>query len=299
MSLRCFQSQIIAGISAVMLISLIPNAAAQTKPRPAYTCYTYKTDKTIDGNCLESACSLYCAAASPRIAMNDGLNGVIPGFFVGERHGRYVVRAVVPGSSAEASGMQPNDEVIAIDAAKLPLPSSSPIEWSTGKAHLVSVKRSQTRLSLSVRGDKVGDLVAGLVIANPLQNASTAGNNVLTLPASLYVSGLVMQSNGDARVAGVLAGSPAYEAGIRAGDMITRVNARPVTVFSAQLRRVVSGSDTRDSLTLDIARGNATRTLHLKTASLSSVLERAGAGSGDRDHPSAPMPLLGYNRPAR
>lgn len=295
MSLRRFEFLISAGFSAVVLSILLPNANAQNKPQ--FACYTPKTDK-INGSCLESSCADFCAVAprSPIVA-RGGANTVIPGFFVGERHGRYVVKSVAPGSSAEAGGLLVNDEVVAIDAAKIPLSGPRVVDWASGKAHVVTVKRNQATLSLSVRGDGMRDLVAGLVIGSRLQPVSVGGGDVPALPSTLYVSGLVMRNDGDAKIAGVLAGSPAYVAGLRAGDVITRINGASAIVLSSALRHAVSGSDIREPLTLDVTRGNVTRTVHLTTASLSRVLEQAGAQPGD--DPNAPTTLLGYNGPAR
>jgi S1-C subfamily serine protease len=86
-------------------------------------------------------------------------------------------------------------------------------------------------------------------------------------------------------------------AGLRAGDTITRVNGTPITALSAELRRVLSGSDTRQPLNLDVMRGDVTRSLRLVPATLSHVLQQAGALPGD--DLSAPMTLLGYNAPIR
>jgi serine protease Do len=86
-------------------------------------------------------------------------------------------------------------------------------------------------------------------------------------------------------VSDVVAGGPAAQAGLQAGDIIVRLNDKPVS-SSNELSRVVAGTRSGDAIKVEILREGKTRTLTVRSGTRPSPDELARRGE-----PSTPSPV--------
>ncbi len=117
---------------------------------------------------------------------------------------RPIVGAIEPASPAEAAGVQPGDEIVAIDGKAVPT-------WE--QAQYSILLRPDTTLDLTIRR-------AGQEQKLVVHSTSTAVDKV----GHVGIAPLV-------RVGGVVAGEPAEAAGLRRDDAILRIGDKPVRAF--------------------------------------------------------------------
>jgi regulator of sigma E protease len=121
------------------------------------------------------------------------------------RYDRPIVGAVDPGSPAAAAGLQPGDEILAIDG--------EPVEnWDEANYHIVL--RPDRELELTVRR-------AGEERRVTVRSGSTSPDHAGTIGVFPLV-----------RIGRVIEGQPAAEAGLRPDDAILRINGQPIKSFA-------------------------------------------------------------------
>ncbi len=102
--------------------------------------------------------------------------------------------------------------------------------------------------------------------------------------------GGTVPNGGGVRVEGVSPGGPAAEAGVKSGDVIVAIEAKPVTT-GRELVRVMDAVEPGDKVELDLKRDGKPLTLSVEARPLDRVfLAPAGAAPGVRALP--PMPQL-------
>jgi len=121
------------------------------------------------------------------------------------RYDRPIVGALDPGSPAAAAGLQPGDEILAIDGER-------PATWEDAQYQIML--RPDRIITLRVRRDGAERDVA-------VKSEATAVEKV----GSIGVHPLV-------RVGQVLPGQPAEEAGLKPDDAILKINEKPIGSFT-------------------------------------------------------------------
>lgn len=163
-----------------------------------------------------------------------------------ERTGGVVITQVVEGSSAEQSGLQVGDVVLKAGTqminSRKDLMTAITQRFSGDAIDLTVLRKGQRQtvnavLESSTRASKVGTL-----IHRQLEGATL--DNLDAQQANLDVGGGV-------RVSSVVEGSVAWEHGVRANDVITSVNRRPVNDLES-FREAIADQDV---LMLNIVRG--------------------------------------------
>ncbi len=91
----------------------------------------------------------------------------------------------------------------------------------------------------------------------------------------------------------VLRGSPAYLAGIRAGDLITSIDGVRVKETNKPRLSALLSSDQRMHVELTILRGEGAHIVQLDGEPLTAILRRLGESSGDSDLELAAAGLRG------
>jgi regulator of sigma E protease len=157
-------------------------------------------------------------------AMNAVLTiGVLTAFYMvgfavdASRFDRPIIGAVETGSPAERAGLEPGDEILAIDTE--PLPSWEEARYqillSPEKALELRVRRGGAETDVVVRSEATSKERVGRIGVHPL-----------------------------VRVGEVLSGAPAEEADLRPDDAILRIDDTPIETF-ADIPPVVQGADGR------------------------------------------------------
>ncbi len=158
-----------------------------------------------------------------------------------------LVSGVTKGSAADKAGIKPGDVIIRFDGKK--------VKNSATLRNMVGLKRIGEKAEIELVRDgetlkltaKIGQPVAEGAVAGeiPLLEGATFSEIVPEHPLYGRVEGIM--------VADVQMGSPAWQAGLREGDVILSVNRRPVKSV-AEFFQVAGKSPNR--LLLRIQRGN-------------------------------------------
>ena len=165
-----------------------------------------------------------------------------------QRRGGAVIAQITPGSAAERAGLRSGDVIIRLDGQT--------VSSSSDLRNAIGLLRVGTRVELGVLRN--GSLrILRAVITDPLASSTAAGT------ISKHLSGAVLGAISDnhpfaGQVKGVEVleierGSPAWSAGLRAGDIIMSVNQQPVSSMD-ELAQVLGRN--ADMLLLKIRRGN-------------------------------------------
>ncbi len=165
-----------------------------------------------------------------------------------QRRGGAVIAQVTPGSAAEQAGLRSGDVIVALDGRA--------VTGSSDLRNAIGLLRVGTQIKLDVLR-KGEPLVLRAVIADPLVSSTPAA------AVSKQLSGAQLGPVSDnhplaGQVAGVEVldverGSPAWSAGLRAGDIIVSINQQPlssVDEIAAAVRR------DPNALLMNIRRGN-------------------------------------------
>jgi regulator of sigma E protease len=138
---------------------------------------------------------------------------------------RPIIGVVEPGSPAEAAGLQPGDEIVAIDGK----PQAS---WEDAQYNVLI--RPDAALELKIRRGASEQLVS-------VRASSTAQEKVGTIGVHPLV-----------RVGEVLKGKPAEAAGLKADDAILKIDGKPIKAF-AEVIPIVNAAAGK-TLLLDVYR---------------------------------------------
>jgi serine protease Do/serine protease DegQ len=165
-----------------------------------------------------------------------------------QRRGGAVVTQVTPGLSADQAGLRSGDVIVSLN--------DRAVAGSSDLRNAIGLLRVGTRIKLNILREG-RPLTLSAVIADP-QAGSTAAATV-----SKHLSGAVLGPISDnhplaGQVAGVEVlevnrGSPAWSAGVRAGDIIVSINQQPVASVDEVVTAVKRNPD---ALLLNIRRGN-------------------------------------------
>jgi len=118
------------------------------------------------------------------------------------------------------------------------------------------------------------------LIKNGTVRRAKLGVTVQGITADL-ASSLGLPSAKGALVSNVEDGSPAAQAGIKQGDVITEYNGKPVA-DSNQLRNDVSSTTPGSSVSLKVFRNGRTETMQAKLGELATKREKSGSSSESR-----------------
>jgi len=193
------------------------------------------------------------------------------------------VMRVIPGSAAEAAGIQRNDILLTLDGH--PLFSGARLQWLTTQAapakpvELSYVRDGETRKT------QVDLHAAANPTPGPHRRADT-GPSYLGVGLQPLTQGLreALEAPKDAGmlVAEVVEGSPAEQAGLRAGDVITQMDRRPVRRMG-DVWRVLDYLQPGEKLDVELIRDK-------KTEQLSVTLGERERTFGARPSQQAPFP---------
>ena len=158
-----------------------------------------------------------------------------------------VVTMVTRKSPAAAAGLKRGDVITHIDGK--PVTSAADVRnriglLPVGQEVTLRVIREGKPVTLTAVIERPEPLAAPGEVLHPRLAGARVGNLVQGIPMYGEIEGVAVLE--------VQHGSPAHQAGLRRGDVITQANRRPVKTLEA-LRDLASGSD---ALLLNIQRGN-------------------------------------------
>jgi serine protease Do len=154
---------------------------------------------------------------TPQIAQAFGLKEA-KGALVGD---------VVPGGPADAAGVKQGDVIVSFDGKKIDKMSDLPFrvaETPVGKTVEMKVLREGKEQTLQI---KIAEMTEQAVAAASPSSEKDLGITVDQITPKLRNEFKIGESSGVV-VVDVLSGSPADDAGIRPGDVITEVDRKPV-----------------------------------------------------------------------
>jgi len=176
-----------------------------------------------------------------------------------ERPGVFV-RAVTVDSPAARAGLKPGDEIVKVGDKAM----------SDFDALVNSLARHKPgdKLTFHVRRDGKEQTVPVTLGERPNPLATAAAREIPTAFLGVETQELTpterarlgVKANAGAVVREVVPGTPAAEAGVKPGDVITSFNGKEVG-NPIQLRAAVQQAGAGKEVTLEVARGNETKTL--------------------------------------
>jgi Do/DeqQ family serine protease len=144
-----------------------------------------------------------------------------------------LISAIEPGSAAEKAGLQVDDIIVRVNDDR--------IDNSRELANAIGLKGSGEEVEIEyVRGGKTRSVTA---VLGQQHAATSSGEDIHPgLLGAQFAAASANSGIDGVEVTEVEAGSPAAQRGLRAGDIITQVNRRPVRTLG-QLRDVASSSN--------------------------------------------------------
>jgi len=162
-----------------------------------------------------------------------------------------LISAIEPDSAAEQAGLQVDDIIVRVNNDR--------IDDSRELANAIGLKSSGEEVEIEiVRGGGKRTVTA---VLGQQQTTQAAGDNIHPgLEGAQFASSSASAGGNGVEVTEVEAGSPAAQRGLRAGDVITAVNRRPVQTLQ-QLRDVAGSSNI---LFLLVQRGDRSLMLQIR-----------------------------------
>ncbi|NES96871.1 MAG: PDZ domain-containing protein [Desertifilum sp. SIO1I2] len=135
-----------------------------------------------------------------------------------------------------------------------------------GIGFAIPINKAKSIADQLARGEQVSHPYIGVQISNLTPQLAQENNSNPNAPFEVpEVTGVL--------VVRVMPNTPAAEAGLRRGDVITQINGTTVTTAD-QLQRIIDRSGVGKSLPLTVRRGSQTLQLSVRTAQLSNTLPR-------------------------
>ena len=161
-----------------------------------------------------------------------------------------LVSAIEPGSAAERAGIQVDDIIVRVNEDR--------IDNSRELANAIGLKGSGEEVEIELvreGGNRVVTATLGLQ-----QAARSSGEDIHPGLMGAQFAAASANSGPGVEVTDVESGSPAAQRGLRAGDIITQVNRRPVQTLG-QLREIAGSSNI---LFLLVRRGDRSLMLQIR-----------------------------------
>jgi serine protease Do len=188
--------------------------------------------------------------------------GIAPGLGLGKDAHGALVAAVAPGSPAAKAGLLPGDVLTAVDGAVVRTPkelAQRVADVKPGQSSDLTLMRDGAAKTLTV---KIGTMEDEQQTADASATSKREGGIGLALaPLSDELRDQLDIPAGQrgALVAGVAPGSAAEQAGLRQGDLVVGVGAKPVTSPSEAATAIRSATRDGKSVALRIMREGQAR----------------------------------------
>lgn len=171
-----------------------------------------------------------------------------------------LVTGAYPRSAAEAAGVVPGDLLLELDGRKtIYLAQVAEIESTllADREVVAKVKRGEQTLDLSLRAKVLKERVSGsesVALESCPTHRPYAGVTVRGIPA-VWCEKIYGQPRNAVVVTNVEVGSPAWLAGVRAGDVIDEVDGRPVPTVVELADQIARRGPAGDSMRWRVSRG--------------------------------------------
>ncbi|MBA4063427.1 MAG: hypothetical protein C0501_06885 [Isosphaera sp.] len=268
-----------AAALAVLLGSAVARTAPDTAPPPRTVLVGFKAPADL-------------VRANPKEFRPTAAAGPAAGFLgvvLADKGGKPVVDVVAPDSPAEAAGLKEGDVVAKVDGAAV-----------TGTAEardLLRGKLAGDKVTLTVsRGKETVEATATLkATTRPMTATGGTGRAILGVTLGQAPAG-----GGGVKLDDVTAGGPAAKAGLKAGDVVVRVDGKEVA-GDGGFREALTGKAAGDRVELVVLRGEK----KLEVTATLEAEERVGPRQGGWDdriprawrRPSYNLAIVGVEYP--
>ncbi len=173
-------------------------------------------------------------------------------------HGALVAR-VQPGSAAARAGLAPGDIITRLDGKK--------IKSARDLRRKIGLREAGTKVRITyLRNGSEYNTTAVLTAKNGRRQhsmlAPPADKGTPSNALHKHLAGATFTNSSGVMVASVVPGTPAWNAGLRQGDIIVSVNRKRVRTVK-QLRRVLASAD-KNKLLLNVRRGTGALYIYLE-----------------------------------
>jgi putative serine protease PepD len=211
-----------------------------------------------------------------------------PAYAIGNPYGldRTLTTGVISALQRQISS--PNgytiDDVLQTDAAINPGNSGGPLFNSAGQ--VIGVNSQIETSGSSSDGAEGGNVGIGFAI--PSNTVKSVVEQLMNggKVSHAYLGVSTQDASNGAQVAQITAGSPAEQAGLQQGDVITAIGGKPVASSSA-LSSIVDEHKPGDTVQLEVSRNGSEKTLDVKLGERPNSAETT-AGTQDQQQPQAP-----------
>ncbi|MBM4000143.1 MAG: PDZ domain-containing protein [Planctomycetes bacterium] len=182
------------------------------------------------------------------------------GFMAEDQGDKIVVSRVLPDTSAAQAGIEPNDVISAV--------AGKPVANSAALNDLIRNAKSGDKLKLTVvRGSDSKEVEVVVQDAREFfaaRGGATPGGQQAP-PSGVFMGIQGENAEGGARLTAITEGGPAEKAGLQQGDLVTKINGKPVENYEAVVAVIREGK-ADDKLKIEIRRGQETKEVELTLA---------------------------------